>query len=54
MWGSHLELSALGAGERVFSWHNFHFLIFLNFLTKDTENTMIQVARVILRLGKKV
>jgi len=43
-----------GIGETGFSWHTFHFLIFYNFLRNDTEKKMILLARVILRLCKKI
>jgi hypothetical protein len=41
-------------GETAFSWHTFHFLIFYNFHTNDTKKKMVLVARVILRLCKKI
>jgi hypothetical protein len=41
-------------GETGFSWHTFRFLIFYNFRRNDTEKRMVLVARVILRLCKKI
>jgi hypothetical protein len=40
--------------ETGFSWHTFHFLIFYNFRRNDTEKKMVLVARIILRLRKKI
>jgi hypothetical protein len=50
------ELSNAGCviRETGFSWHTFHFLIFYNFRTNDTKKKMVLVARVILRLCKKI
>jgi hypothetical protein len=41
-------------GETGFSWHTFHFLIFYSFRRNDTGKKMVLVARVILRLRKKI
>jgi hypothetical protein len=43
-----------GLGETGFSWHTFHSLIFYNFHTNDTKKKVVLVARVILRLCKKI
>jgi hypothetical protein len=50
----YLKRAVYDVGETGFSWHTFHFLIFCNFHTNDTKKKMVLVARVILRLWKKI